>query len=108
MRRIMNRQCSTQDIPCQRRKGASFQTMRGGQRFESELVAENNVTRKHALGTRAAMEQIAQAGKFIHLTYQLPAYSYCGPGSMRTYGIASVISFDATLSTPLESTLFTT
>jgi hypothetical protein len=26
----------------------------------------------------------------------------------RTYGIAAVISFDATLSTPLESTLFTT
>jgi hypothetical protein len=40
MRLEMNRQCSTQDIPCQRRKGASFQTMRGGQRFESELVAK--------------------------------------------------------------------
>ena len=75
MRLVMNRQCSTQDIPCQRRKGASFQTMRGGQ-VRIRTCCGNNATRKHALGTRAAREQSAQAGKLIQVTYQLSACSY--------------------------------
>jgi hypothetical protein len=79
MRLVMNRRCLTQDIPCQRRKGASFSNDAGWPKVRIRTCCGNNVTRKHALGTRAAMEQIAQAGKFIHITYELPAYLHGEP-----------------------------